>query len=113
MVTTLGKCSVRRLGRKGLTDRSTISGILAMKAFRDQFSTGFRSADNEPNVTPEQASLIVAILSAGTFVGAIVAAPFGDKIGRRISLMIAVGIFSFGTIFQTVAAEISMMVAGR
>lgn len=95
-------------------DTGTISGILAMRAFREQFSTGYKDLkDNAPNVSPEQSSLIVAILSLGTFFGAISAAPTGDRLGRRISLIIAVAIFSFGSLLQTIAMQIPILVAGR
>jgi len=95
-------------------DTGTISGILAMKAFREQFSTGYIDPhDGDPNVSPAQSSIIVAILSAGTFFGALLAAPIGDKIGRRISLIIAVIIFSFGVLLQTIAMAITLLVLGR
>jgi MFS family permease len=85
-----------------------------MDAFRKQFSTDYKDwKDGLPNVSPEQSSLIVSILSAGTFIGAIAAAPIGDRLGRRISLIIAVAIFSFGTLLQTIAANIAVLVAGR
>ncbi len=85
-----------------------------MKAFRDQFSTGYKdSKDHRPNVSPAESSQIVSILSAGTFFGALMAAPLGDRLGRRISLIIAVAIFSFGVLLQTLAMEIPLLVAGR
>tara|TARA_R110002060_G_scaffold5512_10_gene8504 strand:- start:163 stop:462 length:300 start_codon:yes stop_codon:yes gene_type:complete len=85
-----------------------------MKAFREQFSTGYIDPhDGDPNVSPAQSSIIVAILSAGTFFGALLAAPIGDKIGRRISLIIAVIIFSFGVLLQTIAMAITLLVLGR
>jgi predicted MFS family arabinose efflux permease len=94
--------------------RRTISGILAMKAFRLQFSTGYIDPiDHYQNVSPTQSSQIVAILSAGTFFGALLAAPLGDKLGRRISLIIAVGIFSFGVMLQTLAMHIPLLLSGR
>ncbi|KAJ5037352.1 uncharacterized protein L3040_007528 [Drepanopeziza brunnea f. sp. 'multigermtubi'] len=95
-------------------DTGIISGILAMKAFRDEFSTGYVDLhDHLPNVSPAQSSVIVAILSAGTFFGALLAAPMGDKLGRRISLIIAVAIFAIGTLLQTVALAIMLLVWGR
>jgi len=95
-------------------DTGTINGILAMRAFRNQFSTGYIDpTDKEPNVSPTQSSQIVAILSAGTFFGALLAAPIGDKLGRRISLIIAVGIFAFGVLLQTVAMVIPVLISGR
>jgi MFS family permease len=100
--------------RRGLTICSTISGILAMKAFRKQFSTGYIDpADGLPNVSPTQSSQIVAILSAGTFFGALMAAPMGDKLGRRTSLIMAVAIFAFGVLLQTIAMAIPLLISGR
>jgi MFS family permease len=85
-----------------------------MTAFRDQFSTGYIDIkDGLPNVSPAQSSQIVSILSAGTFFGALLAAPFGDRLGRRVPLIIAVGIFSFGVMMQTLSMHIPMLIAGR
>jgi sugar porter (SP) family MFS transporter len=95
-------------------DTGTISGILAMKAFRKQFSTGYIDpTDKELNVSPSQTAIIVSILSVGTFFGSLLAAPLGDKLGRRRSLIIAVGIFCFGVLLQTLAMHIPMLVIGR
>lgn len=85
-----------------------------MDAFRKQFNTGWIDLkDHKLNVSPAQSSLIVAILSLGTFFGSLAAAPFGDQIGRRISLIIAVAIFSLGVLLQTIAMQIPILVAGR
>jgi sugar porter (SP) family MFS transporter len=84
-----------------------------MHAFREQFSTGWRDADGLLDITPAQSSQIVSILSAGTFFGSLMAAPLGDKLGRRKSLIIAVGIFSFGVLLQTIAMHIPVLVTGR
>jgi len=84
-----------------------------MNAFRKQFSTGYHDINHQVNISPAQSSQIVAILSAGTFFGALLAAPLGDKLGRRISLIIAVGIFSFGVLLQTCAMHIPLLISGR
>ncbi|RDW87681.1 MFS sugar transporter-like protein [Coleophoma crateriformis] len=96
-------------------DTGTISGIQAMNAFQEQFSTGYVDIhDHERTITPAQASQVVAILSAGTFFGALMAAPMGDsRLGRRSSLMVAVGIFSFGVLLQTLAMALPLLIAGR
>ena len=91
---------------------STISGILAMKAFRRQFIAGYTD-ENQAIVSASQSSQIVSILSAGTFFGSLLAAPLGDQLGRRISLIISVVIFSLGVVFQTAAMQIPLLVAGR
>ncbi len=111
-----GECGRATASRRVETDgqNSTISGILAMKAFRKQFSTGYIDpTDKELNVSPSQTAIIVSILSVGTFFGSLLAAPLGDKLGRRRSLIIAVGIFCFGVLLQTLAMHIPMLVIGR
>lgn len=92
---------------------STINGILAMKSFRRDFTTGHYDDDGNPNLIPSQVSIIVAILSAGTFIGALLAAPAGDRWGRRKSLIGSVGVFSFGVIFQVCATNIPLLLVGR
>jgi SP family sugar:H+ symporter-like MFS transporter len=90
-------------------DTGTISGILAMPYWLQGFST---TPDNK--LTASQDSLIVSILSAGTFFGALTAAPFGDFFGRRIGLMASAGIvFNVGVIMQTAATSQPLFIAGR
>ena len=85
-----------------------------MKAFRKQFTTGYiDSKDGLSNITPAESALVVAILSAGTFFGALMAAPSGDKLGRRLSLIIAVAIFALGVLLQTIAMALPILVSGR
>lgn len=90
----------------------TINGILAMRAFRDQFSTGHTDAAGLA-LSPSETAIVVAILSVGTVVGALLAAPVGDHFGRRMSLIGAVTVFNFGCIFQVCAQAIPMMLVGR
>jgi MFS family permease len=93
----------------------TISGILAMGWFKEQFSTGYMTDSPNPHrdLSPQQQSLIVSILSAGTFCGALIAAPFADHIGRRLSLMLGVVVFTIGVVQQLVAMAIPLLVVGR
>jgi MFS family permease len=63
----------------------TSIGIIAMPFWLKHYT------DN--GVLPaNQSSLIVSILSAGTFFGALLAAPLADIFGRRIGLMFATGV---------------------
>ncbi|OXV10049.1 hypothetical protein Egran_02189 [Elaphomyces granulatus] len=95
-------------------DTGTIGGILAMKEWRDLFSTGFTNPkDNQPDVTANESSLIVSILSAGTFCGALAAAPTADTFGRRLSMILESLMFTFGVVLQTAATSIPLFVAGR
>jgi len=68
---------------------------------------------NGPYITAAQSSLIVSILSAGTFFGALTAAPFGDFLGRRWGLIASCVVFSLGVIFQTAATATALFALGR
>jgi SP family sugar:H+ symporter-like MFS transporter len=94
-------------------DTGTISGILAMKYWDRTFSTGFRDSLGNLNITASQSATIVSILSAGTFFGALTAAPVADLIGRRFGLIASTIVFIFGVVLQTVATAIPLFVAGR
>lgn len=73
----------------------------------------FRTGDNE-GITSSQDSLIVSILSAGTFFGALTAAPVADLIGRRLGLMFSAGIvFNLGVVLQTISTDQPLLIAGR
>ncbi|KAJ4302617.1 Plasma membrane low glucose sensor [Kalmusia sp. IMI 367209] len=90
-------------------DTGTISGILAMDYWKASFST-----TPDRSITASQDSLIVSILSAGTFFGALTAAPFGDLLGRRFGLMASAGlVFNLGVILQTASTRQPLFIAGR
>ena len=95
-------------------DTGTISDILTMPYWERLFSTGYVDPKTGlPTVTPSQSSEIVSILSAGTFFGALSAAPTADLIGRRFGLMASTLVFTVGVILQTAATAIPLFVAGR
>lgn len=58
-------------------------------------------------------SLIVSILSAGTFFGALASSAFADYIGRRLSLILACGIFMVGVLLQVAETTVLCLVNGR
>ncbi|POR35481.1 Putative glucose transporter rco-3 [Tolypocladium paradoxum] len=93
-------------------DTGAINGILAMPEFINQFATDCQ-VNNQPDICPKDLSIIVAILSAGTVVGALLAAPAGDSLGRRITLLIAVGVFCIGAVCQVCADAIPLLLVGR
>lgn len=70
-------------------DTGTISGIIAMPAWLGIYGTpgpGGIVAPGNPNgyiLDSSRTSLVVSILSAGTFFGALLAYPVGDMIGRK------------------------------
>jgi MFS family permease len=94
-------------------DTGTISGILAMKSFVDTFGQ-VDPTTGEMAITSATSSLVVSILSAGTFFGALSAGPLGDILGRRLGLIFAVFIvFNLGIILQMASSSIPLFVAGR
>ena len=85
-----------------------------MQYWRDLFSTGYiNPKDGKPDVTGSQSSQIVSLLSAGTFFGALTAAPMADLLGRRMGMIASTGVFTVGVIMQTAATAIPLFVAGR
>lgn len=94
-------------------DTGTIGGILAMPYWQDLFSTGYKNVSGHLDVTASQSATIVSILSAGTFFGALGAAPLADAVGRRLGLILSSIVFIFGVILQTAATAIPLFLAGR
>lgn len=94
-------------------DTGTIGGILAMTYWLQLFSTGYKDDKGLPAITASQKSTIVSLLSAGTFFGALSAAPVADMIGRRIGMIISNCVFIFGVVLQTAATKQPLFVAGR
>ncbi len=89
------------------------SSLTRLSYWQDQFSTGFRDTHGHLNINSSQQSEVVSILSAGTFFGALGAAPIADRIGRRFSLIVSCCVFIFGVVLQTAATHLALFVAGR
>jgi sugar porter (SP) family MFS transporter len=92
-------------------DTGTISGILDMEYFKQTF--GQLQSDGTYALQSNDKSLMVSILSAGTFFGALLGYPSSDFLGRRWGLILACGIFSIGVAFQTAATKTPLFVVGR
>ncbi|CAF1372460.1 unnamed protein product [Adineta ricciae] len=92
-------------------DTGSISGIIEMKCFLKIF--GSKQVNAAYALTSNDKSLIVSILSAGTFIGALLGYPSGDYLGRRYGLICACLIFSIGVACQTAASSLPLFVIGR
>ncbi|KIW24314.1 uncharacterized protein PV07_10041 [Cladophialophora immunda] len=77
-------------------DTGQISGFLAMPDFLERF--GLRHSDGTFYFSNVRSGLIVAMLSIGTLIGALVAAPIADFIGRRLSVTFWCVVFCIGNI---------------
>lgn len=90
-------------------DSGYISGVMAMPYFIDHF----RLKDTDTEIQAWMSSLITSILSAGTFIGAIIAGDLADYYGRRTTIIAGCGVFIIGIILQTASTGYKLLVAGR
>lgn len=89
-------------------DTGTISGVMAMKYVLARFP------DNKESFSSSESSLIVSILSVGTFFGALTAPFINDTIGRRWCLIISsLIVFNVGVVLQVIATAIPLLCVGR
>ena len=86
-------------------DQGVVSVILVM----DQFLTEF------PRISDGGfwKGLLTAMIELGAFVGALNQGWIADKISRRYSIIVAVVIFTIGSVLQTAAVDYSMLTVAR
>lgn len=97
-------------------DTGTINGIKDMKDWLRTFGAPNSDLVNHPTgyaITSSQESLVVSILSAGTFFGALLGSPVADILGRKRGIILAALIFSVGVAMQTASTAIPLFVVGR
>ncbi|KAG0295557.1 hypothetical protein BGZ96_011507 [Linnemannia gamsii] len=84
-------------------DISSMSGVVGTQRYQDYF--------NHPSSSLQGG--IVASMAAGSFFGALLAGPLGDKISRRRTIMLAACIWIIGSIIQCASVNTSMLIVGR
>lgn len=96
-------------------DSGYISSVLAMGEFKVAY--GHQVPDS---VDPSgylydtwEKSLIVSILSAGTFFGALVSGALADWFGRRTTIIAGCAVFTVGVVIQLVHTSVAALVVGR
>jgi len=89
-------------------DSGYIGGVQSMKYFIHVIDGPQATA-----LTAWKSSLIVSILSAGTFFGAIIAGDVADGFGRRTTIILGCIIFIVGVILQTASKGLALLVVGR
>ncbi|KAN0130486.1 General substrate transporter, partial [Lactarius tabidus] len=97
-------------------DTGTISGLQQMPNWLETFGHSVPVSTSFPNgygISSSQRSLVVSILSAGTFFGALFGAPFADHLGRKWGLIASCLVFSVGVAMQTAATKLPLFVVGR
>ncbi|GAA5937542.1 hypothetical protein JCM3775_001264 [Rhodotorula graminis] len=90
-------------------DSGYINGVLGSR----EFITAIQGADAD-EISESNTSLIVSILSAGTFFGALIAGDLADRFGRRWTIISGCGIYIAGVVVQMFAASaLATIVMGR
>lgn len=88
-------------------DQGVVSVTLVMSQFLDVF----------PRISGSGSGfwkgLLTAMLELGALIGAINQGWIADKISRRYSILVAVGVFTVGSILQTAAVEYGMLTFAR
>ncbi|KAI1520198.1 monosaccharide transporter [Pyrenophora tritici-repentis] len=96
-------------------DSGYINGVLGMNFFKQRFGSPSNDKDAYSGLMYRtwEKSLIVSILSAGTFFGALIAGSVADWIGRRSTIIAGCGIFSLGVALQVASTSVGVLVPGR
>ncbi|KAF9366551.1 hypothetical protein BGX34_001096 [Mortierella sp. NVP85] len=84
-------------------DISSMSGVVGTKRYQTYF--------HKPSSSLQGG--IVAAMAAGSFFGALLAGPLGDKISRKRTIMLGASIWIVGSIIQCAAVNVGMLVVGR
>ncbi|CAI4214684.1 unnamed protein product [Parascedosporium putredinis] len=92
-------------------DSGYINGVLGSQIFKD--AVEFPGAES---VSESRTSLIVSILSLGTFLGAIIAGDIADRIGRKWTVIAGCFIYMLGVVIQMITGAgdaLAAIVVGR
>ncbi|KAK2795993.1 hypothetical protein FQN51_009538 [Onygenales sp. PD_10] len=96
-------------------DSGYINGVLGMTFVKETFGQPVPLTVDKSgyNLLTWQKSLIVSILSLGTFLGALCSGSIAEWIGRRPTIICASLLFSVGVAVQVAATAVGPLVGGR
>lgn len=86
-------------------DTGQISGFLGMEDFQRRFGQRNANGDGGYHFSNVRSGLIVALLSVGTLMGALIGGPLADKIGRKWSISAWCVILHVGLVVQMSATD--------
>jgi sugar porter (SP) family MFS transporter len=94
-------------------DTGVISGVIAMDNWLQTFGHPTGNPSAPFGISSSTESLVVSILSAGTFFGALSSGLSADWLGRRWAIITSCLVFSIGVAMQVASTEIPLFVVGR
>jgi MFS family permease len=83
-------------------DLGVIAGAIGSKSFKYEF-----------NPSSNETGAVVSVFTGGAFFGAFLAGPCGDKLGRKMTILIGAVVFIVGGALQTAAQNLHYLYAGR
>ena len=97
-------------------DTGVISGVKEMKDWLEVYgdpTTDTATYQYGYYLPSNRESLVVSILSVGTFFGALLGAPAADFLGRKFGIIFAALVFSVGVAMQTASTALPLFIVGR
>ncbi|KAJ4290902.1 hypothetical protein N0V90_010098 [Kalmusia sp. IMI 367209] len=88
-------------------------GVISVTLVMDQFLNRFPRVSETASGAGFWKGLMTAMLELGALLGALFAGWLADKLSRKWSIVVAVCIFTIGSILQTAAQEYAMLTIGR
>jgi MFS family permease len=88
-------------------------GVVSVTLVMDQFLDRFPRVSDTASGAGFWKGLMTAMLELGAMVGAAFSGYLADRISRKRSIVVAVVIFTIGSILQTAAVEYGMLTVGR
>ncbi|KAH7138183.1 general substrate transporter [Dendryphion nanum] len=88
-------------------------GVVSVTLVMDQFLDRFPRVSETASGAGFWKGLMTAMLELGALIGALISGYLADKLSRKYSIIVAVIIFTIGSILQTAAVEYGMLTVGR
>ncbi|CAG7918297.1 unnamed protein product [Penicillium olsonii] len=86
-------------------DQGVISGVITMESFGARYPRVFSDSGFK--------GWFVSTLLLAAWLGSLINGPIADRIGRKLSINLAVVVFTIGSVVQCAAMNIPMLFAGR
>lgn len=95
------------------TSLPSSQGVVSVTLVMDQFLERFPRVSETASGAGFWKGLMTAMLELGALIGALVSGYLADKLSRKYSIIVAVVVFTIGSILQTAAVDYTMLTIGR